>query len=123
MAAAFLSMRNRRLLQRIARVRAPDSSSCRVAVSFPNAKAAENLAEQIIRGEFAGDGGKRRLREAQLFGEELPLQQLLTRGSEMAARALQCPQVPLPREEHRFPSRRPSCRREDCGAQLFHALT
>ena len=39
--------------------------------SFTNAKARKDDAEQIVRGEFAGDRSKRLLRFAQFLGEQL----------------------------------------------------
>ena len=42
---------------------------------FSDAEAAENLAEQIVRGELPGNFVQRALREAQLFGEQFRARQ------------------------------------------------
>ena len=54
--------------------------------SLADAEAAEDLAEQVVRSEFAGDGAERGVREAQLLGEDLPALELAARGVEMGAR-------------------------------------
>jgi hypothetical protein len=40
--------------------------------SFADAEAREDLAEQIVRTELAGDAGECVLSKPQLFGKELP---------------------------------------------------
>src|SRR3954471_334800 len=109
-------MRTRRRPPRTARAREPDSPSCRARLSLADAEAAEDLAEQVVRGEFAGDRTERGVREAQLLGEDLPARELPARGIDMAARGFKRAQMALAREKHRLSGRGPSGRREDRGA-------
>src|SRR5688500_16804662 len=74
------------------------------ALPFADTEAREDLAEQIVRAELAGDAGKRVLRKAQLLGKELPCS-LLIGSLQVRARALKGAQVALAREKDPLTSR------------------
>ena len=58
--------------ERAARCRAASPRGLRLKCAlFADAEAPEDDAQQVVRGELAGDRGQRRLRLAQLLGEEL----------------------------------------------------
>src|SRR6185503_17366662 len=91
--------------------------------SLADAEPAEDLAEQVVRGEFAGDRAERGVGEAQLLGKDLAAVELAARGVDMAARFFKRAQMALAREKHRLAGGGPTGRREDGGAQLFEALS
>src|ERR1041384_8672615 len=76
---------------------------CRPRISLADAEAAEDLAEQVVRGEFACNGAERGVREAQFLGEDLPPVELAARNVDVAARVFERAQMALAREEPRLP--------------------
>src|SRR6266849_10443708 len=94
----------------------------RTRTSFADAKAREDLSEQVIGGKLARDAGERDLREPQLLGEEFPLP-CTTRGSEMPARGFERAKMALAGQEYRFAGRIPAGGFQDRLAQPIEPLS
>src|SRR5512147_1932032 len=79
--------------------RCTGDGSAAPARSLADAEAAEDLAEQVVRGEFAGDRRERALRLAQFLGVELERRmrraQVLRGAREVRRRLAQRGQVAL----------------------------
>src|ERR1041385_2120249 len=102
-AAASSARQTRRRPPRTAGAQELDSPSCRAPPSLADAEAAEDLAEKVVRGEFACNGAERGVREAQFLGEDLPPVELAARNLDVAARVFERAQMALAREKHRLP--------------------
>src|SRR5512134_411208 len=82
-----------------------------------DAEAREDLAEQVVRREFAGDGRKRLVGEPQLLREQFPQPCARRSLTQMPGCVPQRPQMTLPGEKHRFAVRAPTRRLQDPLAQ------
>src|SRR5512134_1386343 len=82
-----------------------------------DAEAREDLAEQLVRREFAGDGRKCPVGEPQLLCEQLPLPCARRCLPQMPGGVPQRAQMTLAGEEHRFAVCAPTCRLQDRLAQ------
>src|ERR1700688_161658 len=83
--------------------------------SLSDTKAAEDLAEQILTGEFTGDLAQRELCEPEILGEQLKSSRLnpdVGRALHVLPRAAQCIEMPAARGE------RPGLGIDVAGAQL-----
>src|SRR5690349_21784541 len=94
------------------------SGVCPVETLLPDTEAAEDLTEQIVAREFAGDARKRVMRKAQFLGKKLPARLFLRRAPKVFLCKPQGAQVALAREIHRLAGRRPAGAIEDRRAQL-----
>ena len=83
---------------------------------FTNTKTGENHAEQVVCGEFAGDGVELLLRQTQLFGEQFKRGQLLASQRNPLAGFDQSAQVTLTGNENIL-GRMPASDLQQCLAQ------